>query len=264
MGKFDQFQMVDRAQEREAEVQTRFQKEVGYLLQASKPVFAAIEEAGLKYALIRHTGILFSLYDLDFLSFLEEINAYDSVNDVDILINFDREKIAQFVELLKEIPGIKDVYVEYREDPNRLRNPYGFLSDAFITFARVVDVGKGEPAEYKYEIFANYGLEPKQGSDYSNREIFASIDNEGNSARRGNILETVDYHDNIVGSMQVPYIVGRGISMSYIYQNEYHRDEFMNNKRAFRDVLLGSGYKAQIRGALASISQELIHMLSMK
>lgn len=267
MGKIDQFTIHHEARVREEQSRGRFENEIGTLLQATKPIFDALHSAELHYALIRHTGILFSLYDLDFLSFLEEIDATAEINDVDILINFNEENILRFVELVKKIPGVQSVRLELTDDSDRIKSPYGFFSDAFITFTRVVELESGKSATYKYEIFANYGLEPEVRPDdmsSAKRELFAAIDEQGNNMIAGNTLETVDYEDNVIGSMQIPYIVGKGIARSYLVQNEENKTQFRFGDESLREALLGTGKKFQMRVALARLSQDLIQMLPSK
>lgn len=247
---------------REKKLRLSFQKEVEPLVTTSKPIFEALENSGLQYAFVRHLGILFNLYNQYALGLIEELDAYRSINDADILINFDRNKIDEFVVLLRQIPGLKDLFVEFSDDSDRKENQYLFSSDCFISFNLAVPGGQDSKKVIEFEIFANYGIQKMES--FRDRVIFASLDENGESVEETNFVETVDFTHSDGSVSMIPCMVGKGIGASYNWQNSLNRERLMA-KAGEQTPYQESDFddKPQLRTTLAQISSTLVELNSL-
>jgi hypothetical protein len=221
-----------------------FYTKIEPLLIQAKTVFELLDQVGLKYALIRHLGVILPMYDRNFHSLLKGYAQIQQVNDIDILINFDSEKITKFVANLESLPGIQEpIIFELKDQDNRSENEFDFSSDAFIRFTL---------NGCTFDIFANFGT---RGNQDNPRQIFASIDENGQpDSTTQNHIAQIDYQSPGIDQMNIPCVVGEGIVKSYEIQYE----QYFQNPDDERKFLSGA-YNAELRLTLAAILDELLN-----
>lgn len=244
---YEQVLLSDKGQQEfiRSRMKRRFYEKVAPLIETADVVFDLLETVGLQYALIRHLGILFTIFDHNLMDILEGFDENNKINDVDILIEFDRKKIDEFVKMLRSLPGIEgQIIVDFATDENRYINAYGFSSDAFIKFKL-----KG----YKFEVFANFGTREEEDNP---REVFAAIDANGDPvAETGNYIAKVIFGDHGVTKPKLPCLYGEGIVKSYLQQSEVLRLQSYNDNLGQKG---DKSYYLRLRRAIAEMLNQIL------
>lgn len=220
------------------DLEKKFFEDNKEILDATQEIFTILKEIGIDYALIRHFAILLLLADMNLLSVVEELKDTLSINDVDILVGLDEDKIAELEDALKKNQKISNINIVREADQNP-PGVYSFDSKTFITFDYEV-----EDKKIHFELFDHFGITKDDGT----KETFASLSDDG-----GNFKPEVA--DVEINGQNFPCSYGKYVELSYRWQNAVNVNGFLSTKEKNKHISLEE--KPIVRQTLLDIINKL-------